>query len=373
MKVAVNATPAVSMQKTGVEYYTDALLRALMRIAPDADVDICAPRSWNTQLPSVWRMSTLLWPFPGWSTFRFSSHLLKTRPDIVFVPGNALPPVSIGKQVTTVHDLAFQHCPELYTPAQIKEMQSAHRRAADNANHIITISDVTKRDMAEHFGVEETRMTTVHLGIDHERFCVRSSVSPDVVRVKTAHQLTKPYLLFIGRVEQKKGIDTLARAYMDAQLHEQGVELVLAGYRGAHVSDELRTLLKQPSVRELGYVSDADIGPMLSGALAFAFPTRKEGFGMPVLEAMASGVPVVCSDLQVLREIASDYPTYIPVDDVVAWANALCGILRNTQQTRQDDAITHAKSFTWDRCARQTWDVLSRVTLTTSNLRPPLV
>lgn len=360
MRIAVNATPAVSTQKTGVEYYTDALLRAMCRVAPADAFDVCAPTRWSASVPDAWKVHALPWSLPGWSTFRFSAHLLRTRPDVVFVPGNALPPVRIGKQVTTVHDLAFVQHPELYTVAQKKDLERAHKRAA-RADHIITISDTTKRDMAERYDVPDERMTTVHLGIDHDRFHVRTEADADVRRVQAVHHLQKPYILFIGRVEQKKGVDTLIRAYEDAGLWEREIELVLAGRRGAHVSEASRALLTTRGVRELGYVADEDVGPLLSGAQAFTFPTRKEGFGMPVLEAMASGVPVICSDLPVLREIAGDFPTFVPVDNVQEWSRALTNMTYDVRHTTDDAAILHAQSFTWDRCARETWRVLQQV------------
>ncbi len=275
----------------------------------------------------------------------------------MFAPGNALPPVRVGKMVTTVHDLAFVHRPELYTMIQRQNLERAHRKAA-RADHIITISDVTKRDMMERYGVSEERVTTVYHGIDHDRFHVRASSDDAVQRVRAVHHLQKPYILFIGRVEQKKGVDTLIRAYADAHLLEQGIELVLAGRRGEFVSEHLNALLTSRGVREIGYVADENIGPLLSGAQAFVFPSRFEGFGMPILEAMASGIPVVCSDLPVFREIAADFPTYIPVDDVQEWSVALRTTIYNSQPTTL--SREHAQSFTWDRTARETWDVLQQ-------------
>lgn len=358
MRIAVNATPAVWKQKTGVEHYTDALLRAMRRVAPEDVFDLCAPQELPFDVPFAWKQTALPWPFPGWSTIRFATHVAYTRPDLTFVTGEGIAPVLTGKVITTIHDLGFVHHPELYTSRQCRELHRAHRRAAKRADHIITISDVTQRDMMEVYGVLEDRMTTVHLGIDHERYRVRAPSDADVRRVQVVYHLEKPYILFMGRVEQKKGVDTLIQAYADAGLFEKGIELVLAGRRGALVSDALKALLAERGVRELGYVADNEIGPLLSGARLFAFPTRFEGFGMPVLEAMASGIPVMCSDLPVLREIAGDFPTFIPVDDVAAWSHALGHInaIRNTQY-----AIAHAQSFTWDRCARQTWEILQQV------------
>ncbi len=363
MQIAVNAAPAAKGQKTGVEYYTHSLLSHLRSVAPEARMALFSHKAVDIELPTAWRNYVLRWPLPGWSAVRWSLELAVTRPSLVFVPGNAMPTHLPKHSVTTIHDLAFVHSPELYTSKESRLLDRSHARAAKISSHIIAISDVTKNDIIDRYGVSEDKITVVPLGIDHDRFFERAANDEEVVRVKEKYGLVNPYFLFLGRVEKKKGVDTLIKAFKIAQeKFGRPMDLVLAGKRGGRLPDGFDSLIESvPNVRELGYVADEDIGPLMCGAESFVFPTRKEGFGMPILEAMACGKPVICSDIPVLREVGGTVPTYVPVDDVDALTNAFIeskALAKNGELVAR--GVMRAKQFTWDATARQTWAVLSR-------------
>ncbi len=363
MQIAINATPAAKGQKTGVEYYTYELLSHLRSVAPEAQVALFSHEKIDLELPEAWSNEVLNWPLPGWSAIRWSIELALKRPSLVFVPGNAMPSYVPNKSVTTIHDLAFLHSPELYTQSERDSLDRKHERAVGLATHIIAVSENTKKDIIDRYGVSSEKITVVHLGIDHDRFIERVPHDADVVRVKSKLGLMRPYFLFLGRVEKKKGVDTLIKAFELAQEgFGQPMDLVLAGNRGNRLPEGFDELLASaPDVRELGYVADEDIGPLMSGADCFVFPTRKEGFGMPILEAMACGKPVICSDIPVLREIGGNVPTYVQVDDVGALRDAL---IKSEALAKDDELVTRgvmrAKQFTWEATAKKTWAVLSR-------------
>jgi glycosyltransferase involved in cell wall biosynthesis len=363
MHLAINATPAAKGQKTGVEYYTHALISHLRSVAPEVQVALFSHKELDIDLPSSWRNYVLRWSFPGWSALRWSAELALTRPELIFVPGNAMPMVIPKHSVTTIHDLAFAHSPELYTLKEQKRLDSAHERAAKLASHIIAISEVTKNDIIERYNVPSEKITIVPLGIDHDRFYERSADDEDVIGVKSKYNLDRPYLLFVGRIEKKKGIDTLLNAFRLAQAKfDRPVDLVLAGMRGSLLPEGFDELLASTmNVRELGYVPDKDIGPLMSGAEKFVFPTRKEGFGIPILEAMACGKQVICSDIPVLREVGGNIPAYVPVNDVSAWERTLIDLIPSARDNVTiARGVMHSQQYTWDAAAKKTWSVLSR-------------
>lgn len=358
--IAVNACPAAHARRTGVERYVLELLGALRVVAPSASLRLATHAPIPLVLPEAWRQEILARPRHGWA-LRWSAHLARTRPDIMVVPGNALPPYTHGRIVTTMHDVAFERAPQLYSLHRRAYLRWTHARAARLADHILTPTETVRREVMEMYGLAEDRVTMTPLGIAHDQFFPRGAEDADVARVRNAYGLDRPYLLFVGRLETKKGVDTLVRAYAAATGgREPSVALVLAGARGASVPQEFDELVRATAgVRTIGFVPDEDLAPLVCGAHAFVTATRKEGFGMPILEAMACGTPVICSDLDVLREVGGDIPTYVSVDDADAWAAALAHTMTHARDAaRRARGIAHAQSFTWDRTARLTWRVL---------------
>ena len=269
--------------------------------------------------------------------------------DVVHVT-DALPPPTRLPLVLTVHDLDALDRAELHGP-RARSLQAEQLAAArERADEVIAISAVTAAALQAR-GVDGDRISVVHLAL------TELPVSdPRLVP-------TEPYLLAVGTVDARKGLDVLIEAFGRARL--DGVRLVIAGPDG-HRADDTRAAMAAAGVTDRvvlpGRVTDAELAALYRGAMAYCLPSRAEGFGLPVLEAMAAGAPVIASDLPVVRELVGDGAIFVEVGHVDAWATAL-------ERLVADDAVrarlssagpSIASRYTWEATARATMKVYER-------------
>ncbi len=353
--LAIDAVPAAKPVKTGVEWYVWHLIRVMNALEPELNVTVYTHRPLDIELQGVWRNKVIRAPKGLWKA-RFSLELLRDRPDVLFVPGDALPIITVGKIVTTVHDLAFLSAPELYGVREGARQVRVHRRALVRSARLIAISGVTRQELMRHFGVDESCISVIPLGIDHTVY--RPEARDQLSAVRYKHNLPENYFAFMGRLDARKGVANLIRAFLSWRKDQT---LVLMGAPGESGYDEIHVLAGNEGVRELGYVSPEDAAAIVSGAKAFVFPTKKEGFGMPIVEAMAVGTPVVCSDLAVLREVGGDVPIFVDAGSEAAWHRAFEEVWQHSQRDRVGRGMERAKSFSWEEAARATLDVLCNI------------
>jgi glycosyltransferase involved in cell wall biosynthesis len=255
------------------------------------------------------------------------------------------PPPSRLPVVATVHDLTAVDHPEFH-PARRVTQQRAQLQALRRADIVISNSHATAARLARH-GIAGDRVVVTHFG----RTPLPAAAAP--------RHHAKPYLLGVGEVTRRKGHDVLLRAFAAAELN--GVDLVVAGPDGfdAAFRDPLVAELGVgPRVRFLGRVDDRTLGELYAGALALCFPSRAEGFGLPILEALGAGLPVVASDLDAFHELAADDALYVPPGDEVALARALRRIVEDDELRARLSTAGPARAapFTWERTAAQTVD-----------------
>jgi glycosyltransferase involved in cell wall biosynthesis len=209
--------------------------------------------------------------------------------------------------------------------------------------------------------VASTKVTVVYPGYDAERF--RPASSGAIAAIRARYGLPADYVLFVGTIQPRKNIDRLLEAM--ARL-EQPVPLVVAGRRGWLFEPILRRgeeLDLRDRVMFLDYVAADDLPALMSGARCFVLPALHEGFGFPVVEAMACGTPVVCSNTTSLMEVAGDAALLIDPLDVAALAEAIARVLRDDElrAKMRQKGLARTQRFSWDRCARETMTVLERV------------
>lgn len=359
-------------KKTGVERYVDCLLRAMMAV-PLQEGDrvrlYVAKRPQNIpELPAGFEWRELGFALPkGWTHLRLSWELFRSPPDVFFNPSHEVP-MFVAKRtrvVSTVHDLAFRRVPDAYPPKGRRRQELAIARAVKKAKRLLAISEATKRDLVELVHADPAKVVVTPLAVHAEDYAVTSSAMDDVLqRYRLAPQR---YVLFVGRLETKKNIVTLLRAFSEVK-KELGVghplELVLAGKWGYGEAAIRQTLVaKGEGVRVLGFTPDEDVAALYAGALGFCFPSRYEGFGMPVLEAAAAGVPVIASDIPALREVMGDAALYAPATDVVAWTGALRRLVFEPELRAAcvEKGRARVALFSWELTAKKTWEALRSV------------
>jgi glycosyltransferase involved in cell wall biosynthesis len=255
------------------------------------------------------------------------------------------PPPSRLPVVATVHDLTAVDHPDLHPRRRVAQ-QRAQLQALRRADVVISNSHATAASLAAH-GIAGDRVVVTHFG----RTALPAPIGP-------AHH-GKPYLLAVGEVTRRKGHDVLLRAFAAADL--DGVDLVVAGPDGfdaAFRESLVAGLGLGARVRFLGRVDDRALGELYARALALCFPSRAEGFGLPILEALGAGLPVVASDLDAFHELAADDALYVPPGDEEALAGALRRIVADDGLRARLSAAgpSRAAPFTWERTAAQTVD-----------------
>jgi len=300
-----------------------------------------------------------------WTHVRLAAEVALHPPDVLFVPAHVLPLVTRPPAVVTVHDLGYRAFPEAHTWRQRAYLRWTTRRHARTAAHILAVSAATRDDLVKLDGADPARVTVVHLGVGPE---FRPAPPIDVARVRAALDLPEggDYLLHVGTLQPRKNLPRLLEAFARAVAGRADVALVLAGARGWGGEDLdglARRLGIADRVRLTGYLPHADLPALYTGALALVMPSLHEGFGLPVLEAMACGVPVACSATSSLPEVAGGAALLFDPLDVDDVAGAIARLIRDAgvRSALAAAGPRQAARFTWDRCARETLAVLEAV------------
>jgi glycosyltransferase involved in cell wall biosynthesis len=365
---------------TGVGHYAHELILRLPRVDPDATFvawylharRALRPWRWNRRFfPQIPNLVERWTPIPAtWferSSMRYERPLLERllRFDVLWATNFVPPPTRTRRLVLTVHDLAFRRFPES-APMATRRWLTRLDRAVRQAAHVIVPSAATRRDLVDLYPVEPERVTVIHHGVDHDRF--RPASPEEVRRVRHRYGIDGPYLLFVGGLEPRKNLPALLGAYATLP-DDLRPALVLAGTsvpwnregRDA-LADALRRLPAEVRARVVltGYVSDPDRAPLYTGAEGLAFPSRYEGFGFPVLEAMACGTPVVTSNVSSLPEVAGEDAVLVDPTDEGSIANGLRLVLEDggLSDRLRRAGPKRAARFTWDDAARRTAAVL---------------
>ncbi len=290
--------------------------------------------------------------------------LLPGRVDLLHAPVNVVPLLATVPSVVTIHDLIFMVMPERYLPAKRRYLEAFTRRTVRVARHVIADSENTRADVITLLGVPPDRVSAVPLGVVAEHF--RPPDPAALERFRARHDLPARYLLYLGTLEPRKNVVTLVRAY--ARLRRRGLDwpLVLAGGKGWLYEDIFRAVEElglTDHVRFPGYVLYEEQPLWYGGATAFVYPSTYEGFGLPVLEAMACGAPVVTSTASSLPEAAGDAALFVDCRDEEALAAAI-ERLAGDPVLRADLARrgpARAALFPWSRTADETARVYARM------------
>jgi glycosyltransferase involved in cell wall biosynthesis len=362
--IGIDASRIMVDQRTGTENYSFQLTRHLV------DLDGGSAFAWRgylngdaAALPDEDRTRAIAWrsiPLPRvWTHARLSWEMATHRPDLLFVPAHVVP-ILHPRSVVTIHDLGYLHFPEAHTPGRVRSLDLSTRWSIRAARHIIVPSAFTREDLIARYNVSPAKITVVHHGVD-ERF--RHGQPDASERLRLKHGLVRPFVLAVGTVQPRKNLPFLARAVKMLIDRNIDCDLVIAGKPGWLANQVLRELAATglgDRLRMLSYVDDDDVPALYRSASCFVLPSRFEGFGMPALEAMASGTPTIATDSSSLPEIVATGGVVVPLDDDETLAAELARILTDPvwATTMRDRAIARSQDFSWERSARETLAVL---------------
>jgi glycosyltransferase involved in cell wall biosynthesis len=387
----IDARPALDPRRTGVGQYTQQLIRYLPITDPDDEFvawylharGLLRPRRFFADVRAR-NLTEKASRFPARifqpASYRLGVPRVEWLVDFdLFVATNFLAPATDHQDrvVPVVHDLAFQHFPESAPHIDARWRRRFAATLAE-APAIIVPSTSAAQDLRESFGVAGARIHVVHHGVDAEAFAPVSDATLDAVRRRFG--IPGPYVLFVGGIEPRKNLEHLVRAF--AMSDSGHLSLVLAGgpvrwYPEASERLDAAIQLLPESVRarimRTDYVSERDKLALLSGATVLAYPSIYEGFGFPVLEAFAAGVPVLTSNVSSLVEVAGEAAVLVDPTDVDAIASALTELVadEDLRAVLSAAGVARASRFTWEATARATAVVLREAASVTASEEGP--
>jgi len=373
MLIGIDASRVTATHPTGTEVYSQRLIQALLalegqgvpstrhrfrlyfRDAPPADA-----------FPGA---DLRIIPFPRlWTHVRLSWEMARRPPDLLFVPAHVLPLVRPRASLVTVHDLGYLRFPTAHPWRQRLYLDLSTRWNGRVAAHILALSEATKADLVAHYGTPPGKITVAYPGYDETLAPVRDPAA--IKAVKARYGISGSYFLYLGTLQPRKNLARLVSAFatlrqvQDTALKSETV-LVLAGKRGwlcDNLLDQVRRLGLEKQILFPGYISAEDKAALLSGALAFVFPSLYEGFGLPVLEAQACGCPVITSTTSSLPEVAGDGALMVDPGDTDAIAAAMQRVAANLtlREILIERGFTNVHRFSWAACARSILSVIEQ-------------
>ena len=353
MRIAIDVSP-LSHPRTGIGNYLSALVGGLSAARPASDLVTFAPvrprgRALVREALSGMDVERRIvrvpfshhlrqsWSRVGWpSAERFVGEF-----DVLHFSDWMYPPQRGGLRATTIYDLVPLHFPA-WTTSRTRTMHSRKYEAAKRTcAMIVAISEYTALDIEENLGIDSDRLVVAY-----------PSVSPRYTTDGPASEIAPPYILAVSTLEPRKGLRELIAAYAALRQGEgSDVRLVIAGASGW--GEQLD--LELDGVHRIGYVSDNELAALYRSASALAYPSRFEGFGLPIVEAMASGTPVVTSEHPSVDEASGEVAIRCDPDDPAAFADALRSAL-NVEPASIEAGLVHATKFTAEACAQAVLD-----------------
>jgi len=358
MKIAIDVH-SLGTQSGGNETYCRQLLRGLAQSADRNQYELLYAHPAALSQEGVGDPPFHFVPIPKNPFVRICAVLPRLiagmKPD-VFHAQYVLPPFMKSKTVLAIHDLAHEHYPEFFHPLEARRMKILVPWSAKRASHIMTISDFSADDIARRFNLPREKITVAHLAASPDFHPRDKGESREHLARKFG--LTFPFILYVGRIQARKNLSRLVEAY--ARLRKQGLEakLVLVGkkdWQAGQLLEKIKELGLEDCVMFPGFVPFDDLPIFYNAAEVFAFPSFFEGFGLPVVESMASGLPTITSFGSSLEEVAGDGALLIDPRDTGSIADALGKVLGDPGLQRDLTArgLKRSKDFTPENLAEK--------------------
>ncbi|HET7035356.1 MAG TPA: glycosyltransferase family 1 protein [Thermomicrobiaceae bacterium] len=348
-------------RQAGVSRYIEHLLAALPAAAPEDEIVVFAGRETSERADALdpalrWSVSRLPTTRPEirilWEQLAAPPRLARERIDLVHAPVNVAPLLAARSTVVTVHDLAFLRYPEQYPGAKQRYLRWMTRRTVEHAARVIAVSEHTRRDILSSYHVAPERVVVVPNGVGPE--FRPAGDSDETQALRAAHGLPPEFVLFVGTLQPRKNLIGLLRAWARVESDAPLVIVGAPGWQYQPIFDEVRALGIGERVIFTGYAGD--LAPWYRAATVFVYPSLYEGFGLPVIEAMACGTPVVTSNLSALPEVAGDAALTVDPEDRDALAGAIARLLGDAElrASLRERGLARAGHFSWERTARET-------------------
>lgn len=367
MKIVFDARSVVQ-NRAGIGTYTLQSMLALKRICPDWDIipfyfnfrgrfkenylwsdNHIKPKEIN-YLPGVFFRKC-------WDWFDYPPlNMLTGNADFYIFPNFIPLPVSKGIRIITVHDLAFMRYPETLEPQNLYHLKSNFSNQLFQSDVVFTVSEFSKKELLTFFPKYKGKVYITPNGISSAFLKGRSL--PLDLGIKSKYNLPEHYILFVGTIEPRKNLIFLLRVFEKIRKKFDSIGLVIIGQKGWKVSSFFTVLEKfqyRDDVLLPGYVESEDLPHIYKGASVFVFPSLYEGFGIPPLEALSMGVPVLTSEIESLQEVLGEFAQYLSLEDSVDhWAEKALEMIRKKKNTQSPERLhSWLEKFTWEASAHK--------------------
>lgn len=383
MKIAIQAADLDSPRIDGTRNYILSLLKEFGKIAPKDHFLIYHKDKFNPELtpPNLpnYEIKKLRWPF-FWTQVRFAGALWKDQPDCLWMPFHNIPlarPKNV-KTTITIHDLAFKYFPDHFTVWDLKKLNFLADMAINHADKIIAISEATKKDILKFYPhIKAEKIKVIYHGFNEEYFNTNipetCNPQPETWKLKA-----KSYILYVGALQPRKNINTLIEAFNLIKKNPHppfghplpggegdNLKLVLAGEK-AWLWEGIMEKVKQSPFKGniilTGQVGQQELTALYRNASLFVFPSLYEGFGLPILEAFASRVPVVAANNSSLPEVGGDAALYFDALNPADLKQKMLSILSSEEirNSMIEKGLQQLQKFSWAKCAKETLEWIKK-------------
>lgn len=383
MRVGI-LTYGLDRAPTGIGRYTVALVRALAALPSAPNIVLLTTERedrhglWHQferhALPNCTRLPMLLTA----GNALVATAARRARLDVVHDPNGIAPflaPLGAARRIVTIHDAFAYACPAAHNRLDTWRYRVLLPHSARRADMVLTDSQHSRQDLIRYLNIPADQIRTIGCGIDPYFAPVAAGAARRAVLER--YGVRSPYLLYVGGINARKNVARLLEAFARVRTQHPDLRLVIGGkrqWRTGEIDATLARLDLGDAVQWTGYLADADLPALYSAAQAFVFPSLYEGFGLPPLEAMACGTPVITSNVSSLPEVVGDAAVLIDPYDVGALARAIEQVLTDaaSRVTLRERGLQQAALWTWDRTARNTLAAYHNVLrLPDTTLSPP--
>ena len=351
--IGLDASRAATSQRTGTEGYAYFLIKALLEVGQGVDFRLYVnQKSVEGLFPAGANIQIVYLPAGRlWTHTRLAWELHRRPPNLFFTPAHVIPLSYSGRSLATIHDLGYHYFPQAHTRSQVAYLRWSTAHNARRSQTILADSAATKQDLVRWYGIAPDKIKVIYPGRDPH---LQPVTDPrQLADVQQKYGLHPPYLLYLGTLQPRKNLGRLIEAYAQSGLPHQ---LVLAGKVGWLAQPILTQIanLARP-IHLPGFIADEDKAALISGATALLYPSLYEGFGFPIVEGQACGVPVLAANNSSLPEVAGEGALLVGAEDTAALAQALRQIVLDDglRQRLIPAGYANLQRFSWKKAAEQ--------------------
>jgi glycosyltransferase involved in cell wall biosynthesis len=352
-------------RRVGSGEYCFQLLLNLNKIDRKNNYLIYLPQNPAPDLPresANWHYK-IVGPRKFWTIFGLSLEFLlrRSKPDVFLSPTHYLPLFPPKNSAISILDLSYVHFPELFRPTDLNQLTKWTKYSAGKARRIFTISESSKGDIIKEYGIPGYKIAVIYPGIKDTR--VNKTEELKMNEIKEKYGIKKDFILYVGTLQPRKNVVRLIAAF--SKLHKD-IDLVIVGKKGWLYEEILAAPKKygiEEKVKFLDSVTDEDLPAFYQNALCFVLPSLYEGFGLPVLEAMKNGCPVITSNISSLPEAGGEAALYIDPQNVDDIKDKLESVISDDKLRKNliEKGYGQVKKFSWEKTAKETLNVLTKI------------